>query len=285
VLFRSAVVTATSGSARQSLNLPIINTKLTYSGATTSTLGSTLVMNFTATDSKGVVIPGVVLSLSSALGNGLPATVTTDATGQATVSYTATRSGADTVGVSGAGAALSVALTITGSDEDLSFTTPAASTKVPVGQVQTLTVRYRKAGVAQAGTTINLAATIGSFSASSVVSSTSVVTDANGQASVTLRSGFAGSSVVSATVANAHVQATLPLNFVATVPATLVLQVTPSALAPNLNGSTSNQATLVARVTDANGNPVADKAVSRSEERRVGKECRRLCRSRWSPYH
>jgi O-acetylserine/cysteine efflux transporter len=25
--------------------------------------------------------------------------------------------------------------------------------------------------------------------------------------------------------------------------------------------------------------------MSRSEERRVGKECRRLCRSRWSPYH
>jgi biopolymer transport protein ExbD len=27
------------------------------------------------------------------------------------------------------------------------------------------------------------------------------------------------------------------------------------------------------------------KAMERSEERRVGKECRRLCRSRWSPYH
>ena len=26
-------------------------------------------------------------------------------------------------------------------------------------------------------------------------------------------------------------------------------------------------------------------AASRSEERRVGKECERLCRSRWSPYH
>jgi hypothetical protein len=25
--------------------------------------------------------------------------------------------------------------------------------------------------------------------------------------------------------------------------------------------------------------------MERSEERRVGKECRRLCRSRWSPYH
>jgi flagellar biosynthesis protein FlhA len=27
------------------------------------------------------------------------------------------------------------------------------------------------------------------------------------------------------------------------------------------------------------------KVLQRSEERRVGKECRRLCRSRWSPYH
>ena len=29
---------------------------------------------------------------------------------------------------------------------------------------------------------------------------------------------------------------------------------------------------------------VAEK-IARSEERRVGKECRALCRSRWSPYH
>ena len=28
-----------------------------------------------------------------------------------------------------------------------------------------------------------------------------------------------------------------------------------------------------------------NKTVMRSEERRVGKECLRLCRSRWSPYH
>ena len=28
-----------------------------------------------------------------------------------------------------------------------------------------------------------------------------------------------------------------------------------------------------------------DLGLGRSEERRVGKECLRLCRSRWSPYH
>jgi glycosidase len=31
--------------------------------------------------------------------------------------------------------------------------------------------------------------------------------------------------------------------------------------------------------------PAKAKKLPRSEERRVGKECRRLCRSRWSPYH
>ena len=30
---------------------------------------------------------------------------------------------------------------------------------------------------------------------------------------------------------------------------------------------------------------LSGEAVSRSEERRVGKECTVLCRSRWSPYH
>ena len=30
---------------------------------------------------------------------------------------------------------------------------------------------------------------------------------------------------------------------------------------------------------------VKDALFIRSEERRVGKECLRLCRSRWSPYH
>ena len=33
------------------------------------------------------------------------------------------------------------------------------------------------------------------------------------------------------------------------------------------------------------GQFVGSSALARSEERRVGKECLRLCRSRWSPYH
>ena len=36
---------------------------------------------------------------------------------------------------------------------------------------------------------------------------------------------------------------------------------------------------------DPHGAPVDTSNVRRSEERRVGKECSAVCRSRWSPYH
>jgi nitronate monooxygenase len=43
----------------------------------------------------------------------------------------------------------------------------------------------------------------------------------------------------------------------------------------------------VGHISDAMIKTVTDRRykTKRSEERRVGKECRRLCRSRWSPYH
>ncbi len=256
---RTALVTVISGAARQTLSVPIINSKIAVSGATTVQIGSTLQLNLTAADSKGLAIPGAVLSLTSSLGNAVPATVNTDGVGQATVTYQATRAGTDNLSVTGVGANLTVVLTVSGGDEDLVFVSPAPSAKVVVGQPQVLTLRYRKLGVPQANTTLNLAATIGTLSTGSVV------TDANGQATVTVQSGFAGSSIVSVRVAGTPVQASLPLSFVATTPATLVLQVTPTALAPNLAGATSNQATVLAKVTDANGNPVADVTVNFSQ--------------------
>ena len=256
---RTATITASSGAARQTLNLAVNGTKLSSSGVTTTASGSTVTLTFTAADSKQVSIPGVVLSLSSPLGNGVPATVTTDAAGQASVQYTATRPGTDALTVSGAGASLTVNMTVTGTDEDLSFTTPAASTQVVVNTPRALTVRYRKAGVPQSNVTINLAATIGTLS------SGQVVTDANGQATVTVQSSFAGSSMLSATLVGTAVQATLPLSFIATTPANLVLQLTPTALAPNQAGSTAQQATLVAKVIDASGNPVAGSTINFSQ--------------------
>ena len=41
----------------------------------------------------------------------------------------------------------------------------------------------------------------------------------------------------------------------------------------------------VAKSVSVEGTPDDQMLRERSEERRVGKECSELCRSRWSPYH
>jgi NRPS condensation-like uncharacterized protein len=49
--------------------------------------------------------------------------------------------------------------------------------------------------------------------------------------------------------------------------------------------STRSPGRVVPQHTGADGTKARGYGCVRSEERRVGKECRRLCRSRWSPYH
>ncbi len=257
---REAVVTASSDSASQTLRMPILRTTLSISGATSTSLGSTVVLNLSGMDSKGVAIPRITLSLTSALGNTLPATVQTDAAGQASISYKAVNVGADTISVSGAGTTASALMTVSGTDENLAFVAPPSGDAVGVGQIQTLTLLYLKSGVPQPNKVLNLAATIGSLGAATVT------TDANGNASVTIRSSFAGTSSVSATLEGGTLQATLAVSFVATTPATLVLQASPSALAPNTSGGTSQQAALFAKVTDATGNPVPGVVVNFNQQ-------------------
>ena len=71
------------------------------------------------------------------------------------------------------------------------------------------------------------------------------------------------------------------------------VQAVPDAYARRLAGATGRErhpdlawttAAYVSHVTD-NLRTWAERLAGRSEERRVGKECRALCRSRWSPYH
>jgi len=255
---RTAVISVTSGSVSGQISLPIEGTKLSISGATTLALNATTTITVTATDSKGNLVSGAPISVASTLNNGLSASSgTTDANGQFSVVYTASTAGSDTVTFSGLGTSTSIGLIVSG--EDFTFSSPAASTQVIVGQSQTLSVRYRQNGVAQAGRTVNFAATIGTLSASSAV------TDASGVATVNVSSTFAGSSTVSATLVGGTAQATLPLVFVATVPSNIVVQITPTAIAPNSGTSTNNQALVTAKVTDANGNPVANQTVNFSQ--------------------
>lgn len=246
---RTVTVTVTSGAVSGSVDVLIAGTTLTVAGATTVGLSGAEVLTVKATDSKGGVIASLPVTATSSLGNALSSgTLTTDSQGQAMVTYTASNAGTDTLTFSGGGSTATSSIQISG--EDFKIVTPAPSATIAVGTTQTVTARYLSGGVPQAGVTVQFTSTAGT------VTPTSGVTNASGEVSAQLSSSSASIATVQATLAAPAAQATLPVEFVATVPATLVLQVSPTAIGPNPAGSTAQQAQVLATVKDANGNPV-----------------------------
>lgn len=252
---RTATVTVVSGAASGKVTLQVAGTALSYSGPTTIALGNQVAVTVKATDSKGSVIPNSTLAVASSLNNGLSSnSVTTDGQGSATVNYTATHSGTDSLSFSGIGATALASVQI--SAADFAFVTPTAGTRISVGASQSVTVRYLSNGIPQSGQTVSFAATAGT------VSPAVAVTDSAGVAMTSITSATASPATVQATLSGVTAQATLPVVFVASTPNKLVLQVAPTAVAPNPGGSTAQQAQLLATVTDANGNPASGATVN-----------------------
>jgi len=253
---RTITITATSGAVSSAVTVQVAGTTVSYSGATSlSVSNSPANLQVLLRDAKGAAISNASVTVSASQVNNqfAASTVTTDGNGVATFSYTPTNAGADALIFSALGATVTANLSISG--EDFVFVSPAANQQITVGASQPMTVRYRLNNVAQSGKTVNFATTGGALTAGSVL------TDASGEASVSVSSTFAGSANVSATIAGVGT-ITLPVSFVAVNPSKLVLQVSPSAIGANQAGSTTQQATVLARVTDAQGNPVANKVVN-----------------------
>lgn len=255
---RNITVTATSGGASGVIVIPVVGTVLTYAGVTTVTLGGTTNVGVKAVDSKGAVISGLSVTVVSSLNNGLSASAaTTDSQGTATLTYTATNAGSDSLKFDAAGATVTAAIQI--SSEAFSFISPEAGKKIPVGTSSPVTLQYLSNGAPVANAIILFAVTAGDITPSGV-------TGSNGQVTVSVTSTTASPATVQATYTNtgtgASAQATLPIEFVANAPARLVLQATPTAVGPNPGGATAQQARVLATVTDAAGNPVSGIAVN-----------------------
>ena len=259
---REATVTVSSGIASGQLKLPITGTILTLQGPTSIILATSANFDVVATDSKGNVISGVAVVANSSLGNPLTAGGGgfTNSSGLVRFTYTAKVGGTDAgLSFAGAGATVVLPIPLQVSGLNFAFVSPSASSTVPVNTAQTVSVKLLVDGVPPAPTEISFASTGGTLSAATVMTNATT-----GIAQVSLTSFSAGPVTVQASVSLGGVVAitTLPLSMVATVPNSLVLQVSPSALAPNTAGSSANQAQVLARVTDALGNPVQGQTVN-----------------------
>jgi len=238
---RTITVTASAGAAQATINVDVIGTKLTVTGPANLVQNTQGTYTVSLTDSGGKGISGRTVTLASSAGNTLSAaSVVTDATGQKTFQLTAVNGGADTVTAAALG--LQATQSVTVSTQSFTITAPAANTKVNLGVSQTVTVNWTSNGTPQAGQTVGFNSTRGTLSSSTAV------TDGSGNASVTISSTQSGPAVI--TASGTGVTAQVTIDFVATSPATVVLQASPSTVA------IQGQSTLTAIVRDASNNLV-----------------------------
>lgn len=244
---RIITVTVKAGSVEGNVVVPVDGTMLSVAGSSSLLLGASTTYAVTLKDSGGNAIAALPITVKSALGNTVtPAQSTTDNAGATSFTYVASRSGDDVITVTGAGVVQTQTVNV--SSIDFAFTAPLASAEVTVNESKPVTVRYLENGAGVAGKRVSFATTRGQ------VVPAIVETDVNGYATTQVKSSSAGPASVSAQLDSTIT--TLPMSFVAKTPASINLQVSSAAVAPNSSASTTNEVELRASVRDAAGNSV-----------------------------
>lgn len=232
------------------IQIQVVGTSLTIEGAEALAQSDSSEYVVVLSDSRGVGIPFETVTVNSAAGNTIDAaTLVTDGTGKITFTMTATQAGNDTLTVSAAGETAVQQVAVSNDEFSLAHS-PTAGTDIPLAPAQeTITLTWTVGGVPQGGQTIDFTATRG------MLSSATAITDAAGQASVTIESNTAGPSVIRASNATGT-STTLSLEFVAENPTQISAQASPFTVAPN------EQAEIIAIVRDAQDNLVKNQLVS-----------------------
>lgn len=251
---RTINATASVGEIEDTVLIQVVGTAITISGRNSAVLGENLPLTLSLRDSAGNGLGGETLDVDFPDGDILTdANPVTNSLGQALVTLGLTTAGESTVTVTGAGAMAT--FTINVAAESFTFVEPEPLTDVALTEAQTLTVLWESAGAPVQGQSVDFTATRGTLSASSAL------TDANGEASVTISASSAGPSVITATTSTG-ITAELEILFVATVADTLTLQATPAVIGTNAVGQDAEQSEIIAVVRDPNGNLVKDKTVN-----------------------
>jgi hypothetical protein len=247
---RRITVTATAGTTNATVPVDVVGTKLTVTGTASLVQGAVGTYDLALVDSANNGIAGRAINVASALGNGLaPATnVTTDATGHATVNLTASAAGNETLTATALGLTAQRAISIS----NQSFVLSSTLISVPIGATQPVVLTWTAGGAPQVAQLVTFSTTRGLFTGNVV--STQVATNGSGQATVNISSTTSGPAVITASASG--VTTTITLNFVATSPATIAVQASPSTI------PTEGQTTISAVVRDASSNLVQGQTVT-----------------------
>jgi hypothetical protein len=250
---RTVTITAGAGSLTQTVEITIAGTEVTINGASSVILNDSVDYTIRVQDSDGTSILNQDVVLSAVNGTLSSTTVNTGANGQATVSYTASTSGEDTITAAALNSETS--FTVQVQQDEFNFVN-LPTEEVPLGQTQTITVQWRQDNTPVVGQNVTFSASRGV-----IAGNATVVTDAEGQASIDISANNAGISSITASASdgsgNVLVSALTQIEFIATTPHTLIADASPDIIGPD--GQTS---TISAVVRDVDGNLVKNSVVN-----------------------
>jgi hypothetical protein len=265
---RQVPVVATAGGVSRTMTLEISGTKATIAGPDTLSFNTKANYTITVVDGANVGVGDVPLSISFDRGTVTPASARTAANGQVTVEVHASQPGSaqGTLRVEGMDMAPQKSIQVLGNDTPFLFVTPADAAQVEVNQDQAVRVRFSRPDTVLSGRPVLITATRGLFGGQTSVTA---ITDANGEAIATIRSGSAGQSTLTAVITVDSPPATSErlttssrVAFVSRIPSKIALSPDPTSIAANAVGSSSSTSRLIATVRDASDNPVAGARVA-----------------------
>lgn len=244
-----ASVNGAGRTMEDTLTLQVSGTVLSINGPGTIAFSAGTTYTVSVRDSAGNKVAGVPVTLRSARGNGVaPSSANTDSQGQASFTVTGQVDGTDTLTAEALETSNTRSVTVSGTL--LEFLVPGDASELDVAAgPHPLEIRLMQNGVPLVGQPIAFTATRGTLSASSAT------TDGSGQASVTISSTTAGHATVVAT-APGDTSATRTLEFIASSPAKLSLQASPTVVGINLSEQGTRSSQLIAVVRDTADNPV-----------------------------
>ncbi len=264
---RDVTVVAKSGKYQGEVEIRVAGTVLQISGSNTIVFNSPTEFSLSLRDSSGGPLANAPFTVTSTAGNtvtiptgsdGQP--IRTDAQGQAKFTVTGSKSGVDTLVASAQGAQSSFAVSV--SSKQLTFESPLPLTGTPELIVSTpyeVAVKLVQDGVIQAGQTIQFSSTRGQFTTPGSATPDAATTDAQGVARVTIQSTSSGLTTITATAnidANSATVVNRQVEFVSRTPASIQLQASPPVIGANVDPDGTKSSQLIAKVRDANDNPV-----------------------------
>lgn len=246
-------------------NITIAGTRLTLNGPDSLASGASADYSLAVLDGAGLGLSGVPVTVTFTGGTPASQQVTTATNGQATVKLTATGVGAALIEATANGVdKASRTVQLYGGSTPLRFIFPADNAQIDVNTSQIVRLQLKPNGVPLAGASVTVAATRGTLGPAPGSTLTTLTTDANGEAVVSISSPSVGTSTLSAAavVGGVQLSSATRLSFVSRLAEKIALSPDVAALSANAAGSSSSATRLVATVRDASDNLVTGATVS-----------------------